>query len=70
VLAIPSRVARQLVGQNKFQVVYDLLMAEIELALRELVAYDPAQFAQQSAAYLEAQGADDQGLNGEVDQTQ
>jgi hypothetical protein len=65
VLAIPSRVSRQLIGQTKFQVVYDLLMAEIELALREMVAYDHTQFAQQREAYLEAQGADDSGLNGE-----
>jgi phage terminase Nu1 subunit (DNA packaging protein) len=65
VLAIPSRVSRQLIGQTKFQVVYDLLITEIELALREMVGYDPARFAQQSEAYLAAQGADDSGLNGE-----
>jgi hypothetical protein len=42
-------------------------LAEIELALREMCGYDRAAFAHQNAAYLEAQGADDAGLNGEDD---
>jgi phage terminase Nu1 subunit (DNA packaging protein) len=67
VIAIPSRVSRQLIGQTKFHVVYDLLMAEIELALREMCDYDRSAFAPENAAYLEAEGADDQGLNGEDD---
>jgi hypothetical protein len=45
-------------------------MADIELALREMVGYDRMQFAQQNVAYLQAQGADDSGLNGEAGQTQ
>jgi len=59
VLAIPSRTARLLVGQTKFQTIYDLLMQEIELALKELVEYDPKQFEAASRAFLEAQGADE-----------
>jgi phage terminase Nu1 subunit (DNA packaging protein) len=38
-LAIPARTARPLIGATNFQVIYDLLMTEIELALRELVNY-------------------------------
>jgi phage terminase Nu1 subunit (DNA packaging protein) len=58
VLAIPSRVSRLLVGQTKFQVIYDLIMTEIELCLRELMAYDSTQFNAHSQAFLASQGAD------------
>jgi hypothetical protein len=56
VLSIPARIARLLVGKTKFQEIYDTIMTEIELALRELAAYDPAMFAQQNAEYMASQG--------------
>jgi phage terminase Nu1 subunit (DNA packaging protein) len=58
ILAIPSRVTRSLIGQRKFQVIYEILYQEIELALQELAGYDAAKFAQQSEAYLVSVGAD------------
>ena len=64
VLAIPSRIARLLIGQTKFQVIYDIIMTEIELCLRELVAYDPAAFAARSKAFLYEQGVEPSGSNG------
>lgn len=66
-LAIPSRLTRQLIGQKKFQVIYDLLMTEIELALRELVGYDRQRFARANNDFLRGQGADESGLNGKDD---
>ena len=66
VLAIPSRVARLCVGK-KFKEIYDLLMTEIELALRELSGYDRSRFAAQRQEYLESQGVDMESLNGESD---
>lgn len=64
VISIPSRVARLCVGK-KFRDIYDLISTEIELALRELSGYDRSMFAAQRATYLENQGVDLEGLNGE-----
>jgi phage terminase Nu1 subunit (DNA packaging protein) len=64
VLAIPSKIARLLVGQTKFQVIYDIIMSEIELVLREFTGYDPRMFRQQSEAFLASEGADLDSLNG------
>ena len=71
ILAVPSRTARLLVGQKKFQVIYDLLMQEVELALKELTEYDPEQYAAASRAFLEAQGADESQVkrNGETEES-
>lgn len=65
-LAIPSRVTRLVIGQTNFQVIYDLIYTEIELALRELADYHPQMFRQQNAEYLASQGADPESLNGEA----
>jgi len=67
ILSIPSRVARLCVGKT-FRQIYDLIMVEIELALRELSGYDRAQFAAQRTSYLTAQGIDLDGLNGESEE--
>jgi hypothetical protein len=64
VLAIPSRIARKLVGLKKFSEIYDVIMGEIVLCLRELSGYDPQMFAQQTAARLAEQGVDLSALNG------
>jgi phage terminase Nu1 subunit (DNA packaging protein) len=69
VLAIPARIARQLIGKTKFQEIYDALMTEIVMCLKELSGYDPAMFAAQTAARLAEQGVDPVGLNGNSDQT-
>jgi phage terminase Nu1 subunit (DNA packaging protein) len=65
-LAIPSRVTRLVIGQTSFQVIYDLVYTEIELALRELADYNPQMFRRQNDAYLASQGADPTSLNGEA----
>jgi Phage DNA packaging protein, Nu1 subunit of terminase len=65
-LAIPSRVTRLVIGQVNFQVIYDLIYTEIELALRELADYNPMMFKRQNDAYLASQGADPTSLNGEA----
>src|SRR5215831_2531260 len=64
-ISIPARVTRLLIGQTKFQVIYDLLSAEINRALLELSQYDPAMFSRQNTAYLASQGADPTSMNGE-----
>jgi hypothetical protein len=64
-LAIPSRVTRLLIGQTSFQVIYDLVYGEIELALRELSAPTPQLFARQNVAYLASQGADPSSITGD-----
>jgi len=64
VLAIPARVARLCVGK-KFREIYDLIMCEIELALRELSGYDRAHFAAQRASFLASHGVDLDSLNGD-----
>jgi len=64
VLAIPARVARLCVGK-KFREIYDLIMCEIELALRELSGYDRAHFAAQRASFLASHGVDLDNLNGD-----
>jgi phage terminase Nu1 subunit (DNA packaging protein) len=56
-LAIPSRVARLLVGVTSFQVIYDLIYTEIEMALRELSQWQPGMFSVHNAAWLATQGA-------------
>ena len=58
VLAIPSRISRQLIGKRKFQDIYDVIMTEIVGCLRELSGYDSQMFAAQTAAYLAEQGVD------------
>jgi len=63
-LAVPARTTRLVLGQTNFQVIYDLIMSEIELALRELADYSPAMFARQNSAYLASQGADLDSING------
>jgi phage terminase Nu1 subunit (DNA packaging protein) len=63
-LAVPARTTRLVVGQTNFQVIYDLITGEIELALRELSDYNPSMFARQNSAYLSSQGADPDRLNG------
>jgi phage terminase Nu1 subunit (DNA packaging protein) len=65
-LSIPSRVARQLKGQTSFRVIYDIIMAEIELALRELSTYKPNMFDAQSEAFLADEEAK-ASKNGETD---
>lgn len=65
-LAIPSRVTRLVIGQTTFQVIYDLIYTEIELALRELADYNPQMFRRQNTEYLASQGADPENLNGEA----
>jgi phage terminase Nu1 subunit (DNA packaging protein) len=67
ILSIPARVARLCVGKS-FREIYDLIMTEIELALRELSGYDRSMFAAQRQSYLEAQGVDLDSLN--ADQAQ
>jgi phage terminase Nu1 subunit (DNA packaging protein) len=57
-LSIPARVTRLVLGQTNFQVIYDLIYAEIELVLRELAEPSPTMFARQNTAYLTSQGAD------------
>jgi phage terminase Nu1 subunit (DNA packaging protein) len=64
-LSIPSRMTRLLVGQTKFQVIYELLSAEIHRALLELSQYNPAMFGAQNRAYLASQGADLETMNGD-----
>lgn len=64
VLAIPSRLTRLLIGKKKFKEIYDLLMGEITLCLRELSGYDPQMFEQQTAARLAEQGVEMAALNG------
>src|SRR6516164_3142568 len=66
VLSIPSRVARLCVGKP-FREIFDLLMIEIELCLRELSGYDRARFAAQRQKYLENRGIDLEGLNDDDD---
>jgi hypothetical protein len=71
-LSIASRVARLVLGQTKFQVVYDLIYNELELALRELSTFGPDMFVARNTAYLASQGADPRSLtaegpNGEVE---
>jgi phage terminase Nu1 subunit (DNA packaging protein) len=56
-LSIPSRVTRLLIGVTSFQVIFDLLQNEIEVALRELSQWRVGQFAAQRAAFLASQGA-------------
>ena len=68
VLSIPSRVARLCVGKS-FREIFDLLMVEIELCLRELSGYDKSRFAAQRAEHLEERGIDLEQLN-EDDQTE
>lgn len=63
-LAIPSRVTRLVLGQTNFQVIYDLLYAEIEVVLRELADPNPQMFSRQNTAYLASQGADPTTING------
>jgi phage terminase Nu1 subunit (DNA packaging protein) len=65
-LAIPSRIARLLVGLTSFQKIYDTIYTEIELALRELAEYKPEMFAVQNEEYLVKQGVDLASLNGET----
>jgi phage terminase Nu1 subunit (DNA packaging protein) len=50
-LAIPARTARPLIGATNFQVIYDLLMSEIEMALRELVNYAALQATDRNGAH-------------------
>jgi phage terminase Nu1 subunit (DNA packaging protein) len=64
-MAIPSRVTRLILGQTKFQVVYDLIMAEIRHCLQEFSDYDSSRFAAQNEAYLMSQGVDLQKFNGD-----
>ena len=54
-LAIPSRVTRLLVGKTKFKEIFEIIMTEIRLALRELTGYDRNAFKRQAAEYLERQ---------------
>jgi phage terminase Nu1 subunit (DNA packaging protein) len=49
-LAIPSRVARLLVGKTDFQEIYNLLMAELLAVLENLSAYDPRAFNEHRSA--------------------
>jgi phage terminase Nu1 subunit (DNA packaging protein) len=67
-LAIPSRIARLLVGLTSFQKIYDTIYKEIEMALRELSNYSPEMFAARNREYLAAQGPEANGTNGEVEQ--
>lgn len=64
-LAIPSRVARQLVGLTDYNAIYAAINEEIEMLLRELSSYDRSMFQQQRQEYLEAQGVDPSILNGQ-----
>ena len=56
VLAIPARVCRQLIGKRGFREIYDVIMEEIVVCLRELSGYDSPMFAEQTAARLASQG--------------
>jgi hypothetical protein len=67
VLSIPSRVARLCVGKT-FREIFDLLMVEIELCLRELSSYDKSRFAAQRQKYFAEQGIDVDDLNDEDDE--
>lgn len=64
-LAIPSRIARLLVGLTSFQKIFDIISAEIESALRELSGYKPEMFKRSNADFLEAEAVI-AGGNGEV----
>jgi hypothetical protein len=63
-LAIPSRVARLVLGLTDFQTIYDLIYKEIEAALLELSGYNRKMFAKQNQAYLRSQSTSGP-LNGE-----
>lgn len=60
-LAIPSRISRQLVGKKNFKEIFDIIYKEIELALRELSGYNARTFARSSDRFLRENGADDDG---------
>jgi len=51
-LAIPSRVARLLVGKTDFQEIFELLTNELHAVLENLSAYDPLAFTEQNEEYL------------------
>jgi phage terminase Nu1 subunit (DNA packaging protein) len=57
-LSIPSRITRLLIGLTSFQAIYDLLYAELEMALTELARWQVGMFRAQNTAYLAANGAD------------
>ena len=63
-LAIPSRVARLLIGKRNFKEIYNLIYREIEMALRELTGYDATKFSQRTEEYIES--LDRQGPNGDA----
>jgi phage terminase Nu1 subunit (DNA packaging protein) len=52
ILALPSRVARLLVGKTDFQEIYNLLMAEVVALLENLSGYDPRAFTKANEEYL------------------
>src|SRR5260370_1073570 len=65
-LAIPSRVSRSLIGKKTFREIFDIVMHEIELCLRELSGYDESKFEQQNGEYLASKGVEDpSAMNGE-----
>ena len=51
-LALPSRVARLLVGKTDFQEIFALLTEEVTAALEEIRAYDPHAFNELNEKYL------------------
>lgn len=63
-LAIPSRIARLLIGKKKFKEIFDLIYREIELALRELTGYDASKFNRQTEDYIDSM--EQHGPNGEA----
>jgi phage terminase Nu1 subunit (DNA packaging protein) len=57
-LAIPSRIARVLVGQTAIARIIDIITSAIELALGDLLTYRAEDFYARNRAYLEAAGID------------
>lgn len=53
VLAVPSKLAPQLVGKTEMPVILDILTQEVYEALRELSEYDPSKFYAMSEEYVE-----------------
>lgn len=64
ILAIPSRVARLLVGKKKVREIYEVIDTEIKAALRELSVPSREMIEQQAAAWLARQGDDMSSSNG------
>lgn len=57
-LALPSKMAPQLVGKSEIPVILDMLTREVNEALSELAEYDPQTFLSVSEDYVEVDDDD------------